>query len=306
MKRLLMLIAIAGVAVTPMAAPSPSTEVTLTIPHEALACLSVPLHIRVRNGGSTIELAPSVFVLATSPLGETFRVRWNDRDEVGPLELGLTDEDAETLVVRPGSIVELSIPAVPLMDSSWAQDPRIATVPGKWTLQVALRNERDGSKLTSNPATLIVNPPAVRDVRIVQELMRGELWQMADRVLTEQPDSPYFPYIVTAVRRVSSLEKIEIIDRAIRLHPDSPVVPRLRHAIAEYYGMEADRVFFAERDFDKAASLAEKGRAELARLKNMSDPWARLTAARREGEFPSREGYVELQRLQREKGTHQP
>ena len=306
MKRMLMLFAVAAVATASMAAPSPSVQVTLTIPNEALAGVSVPLNIRVRNEGAAVELSPTVSVRATSPAGETFTALWGEQIETGDLELGLTDEDAETLIVKPKSTIDLAVPAVPLTDNSWAHDQRIAGMPGKWTLQVSLLNERDGSKITSNTATLMVNAPPAKDVWILQALARGEMWEIADRVLTEQPGSPYFPYISTAVRRLSSLEKIEIINRAITLHPDSPVVPRLRYAIAEYYGAEADRVFFAERDFDKAVSLAEKGRAELARLKNGADAWSKLKGTQREDDFPNRAGYVELQRLQREKGLRKP
>lgn len=306
MKRMLILFAMAAVATASIAAPSPSVQVTLTIPNDALTGLSVPLNIRVRNQGAAVELAPTVSVRATSPVGESFTALWGEQNEIGELELGLTDEDAETLIVKPKSTVDLAVPAVPFTNSSWAHDQRIAGMPGKWTLQVSLFNERDGSKITSNAATLIVNAPSAKDVWILQALARGEMWEIADRVLAEQPDSPYFPYISTAVRRLSSLEKIDIINRAITLHPDSPVVPRLRYAIAEYYGSEADRVFVAERDLEKAVSLAEKGRSELARLKNSSDAWSKLKGNQREDDFPSRAGYVELQRLQREKGLRKP
>src|SRR5215203_3963721 len=96
MKRMLMLFAMAAVATASMAAPSPSVHVTLTIPNEAIAGISVPLNIRVRNEGSAVELAPTVSVRATSPVGETFTALWGREIETGDLELGLTDEDAET------------------------------------------------------------------------------------------------------------------------------------------------------------------------------------------------------------------
>ena len=304
MKRTLMLFAMLAVATASTAAPSPAVQVTLTISNEARAGLSVPLQIRVGNQGAVVELAPTVSVRATSPTGETFTALWGEHIEAGELELGLTDEDAETLTVKPNSTVDLEVPAATLTDSSWANDPRIAALPGKWTLQVLLFNERDRSRLVSNAATLIVNAPPAKDVWIAQALARGETWSIAERVFTEQPESPYFPYISTAVRRLSTLDKIDIINRAITLHPDSPVVPRLRYDIAEYYGAAADRVFAAEGDLEKAVALAERGRAELVRLKNSNDVWSKLKGTQREDDFPSRAGYVELLRLQREKGVH--
>lgn len=307
MKRILATLAMAAVTgVTALAAPSSSVQVTLTIPQEALAGVSVPLDIRVRNEGAALELAPGVIVRATSPSGETFTALWSEQTDSGELEFGLTDEDAETLLLKPNATADLSVPAVPLTDGSWAHDQRIASLPGRWKLEVLLVDARDGSTIASNAATLVVRAPAAKDVWIAQALARGEMWAIADRVLAEQPDSPYFPYLSTAVRRLSSLEKIDIINRAIALHPASAVVPRLRYAVADYYGAEAHRVFFAERDFDKAVSLAEKGRAELAKLKNGKDAWSKLKGNQREGDFPSRAAYVELQRLQREKGTRKP
>lgn len=303
-KRTLMLLTILAVATASVAAPSPAVQVTLTIRNEALAGLSVPLNIRVRNQGAVVELAPTVSVRATSPTGETFTASWGEHIEAGELELGLTDEDAETLNVKPNSTIDLEVPAATLTDNSWASDPRIAGMPGKWTLQVLLFSERDRSCLVSNAATLIVNAPQAKDVWIAEALARGEMWSIAERVFTEQPESPYFPYISTAVRRLSTLERIDIINRAITLHSDSPVVPRLRYDIAEYYAAAADRVFAAERDLEKAVALAERGRAELVRLKNSNDVWSKLKGSQREDDFPSRAGYVELLRLQPEKGVH--
>ena len=279
--------------------------VSLSIPqNKTLPALSVPLELRIRNGAAELELLPSVRVRATSPSGETFLAKWNERNEWGELEFGLTDEEREenTLIVKPRETVELSVPAATLMDESWAHDGRIFTTPGTWTIEVLLF---DGAEQTivSNAATIEIETPAPKDLWIWQALQRGEAFAIADRVLREQPDSPYFPYFATLIRRYATLDKVEIIQRAIELHPKSPVVPSLRYAMALYYGMEADRVFFADRDFDKAVELAEKGRAELVRLSRSKDAWSRLKGAQKLGEFPSREYFLTIQRLRREKGN---
>lgn len=292
--------------VTSVAAP-PSTQVSLSIsPSKTLPGLSLPLALRIRTGASAVELAPSIRVRATSPTGETFVALWVERIESGPLEFGLTDEEDDRFIIPANSTIDLAVPAVPFTQESWAHDGRLVSMPGPWKLEVLLYNERDGSTFTSSPATLEIETPAANDVWIWQALQHGEVWSIADKILSEQPESPYFPYFATLVRRHSSLDKVAILNRAIELHPNSPVVPSLRYAIADYYGAEADRVFVTEDDLEKAVALAEKGRAELVRLKNGKDAWSKLKGNQRAGDYPNRDGYVELQRVQREKGTRKP
>lgn len=309
LKMMLTFFAIAAVCsgMTAIAAPA-TMEVLLTIsPSRSLPGMSVPLHLRVKTGTSAVELAPGVRVRATSPTGESFLATWGSENIVsGPLEFGLIDEEDDHFIIPAKSTVELSVPAVSFMQSSWAHDGRLVSMPGRWKLEVILYDKKGKSDAVSSPATLDIERPPARDVWIWQALERGETLAIADKVFVEQPDSPYFPYISTAVRRYSALDKVAIISRAIELHPNSPVVPWLRYGIANYYDMESGRVFFEERDLEKAVTLAEKGRAELVRLKDGNDAWSRLKGNQKMGDYPSREGFAELQRLAREKGTRKP
>lgn len=125
-------------------------------------------------------------------------------------------------------------------------------------------------------------------------------------MLAERPESQYFSNFSTLFSRRAILDQVAIISRAIELHPNSPVVPRFRHAIALYYEMEADRVFVVEEDFDKAVALADKGRAELTRLKNGKTAWSRLKGNQQLGEFPNREYFLDLQRLKRRNAANKP
>jgi hypothetical protein len=158
----------------------------------------------------------------------------------------------------------------------------------------------------SNPAKLTITAPTGRDVEVWQAIERRELWGIGDQVFTQYQESEYFPYLATVVARRTIAEKIAIISRAIESHPSSPAVPSLRYALASYYGADADRVFIEERDLDKAAALADKGRGELASMKNGKDAWGRLKGNAKLGEFPSRDYFLDLQRLQREKGKARP
>jgi hypothetical protein len=141
-------------------------------------------------------------------------------------------------------------------------------------------------------------------------LRAGGARTIAEKVLAEQPESRYFPYLSTIISRYAILDKVAIISRAIELHPDSPVVPSLRYGIALYYGMAADRVFDEEGDVEKATAFAEKGRAELTRLENSKSAWSRLIGHRKLCcEYVSREYFLDLQRLKarnREKATKKP
>ena len=305
-----MILAIFSIVVfsgAPVFAAPRTMQVSLSIsPSKTLPGLSVPLALRIRTGASAVELAPRVRVRATSPTGESFIAHWADRVESGPLEFGLTDEEDDRFIIPANSTVELTVPAVSFMQESWAHDGRLVTTPGKWQIEVLVYDRLGESDVVSSPATLEIETPPARDVWIWQALQRGEMLSIAEKVFVEQPDSAYFPYLSTAVRRYSSLDKIAIISRAIELHPNSPVIPDLRYGIAYYYGSEADRVFAIEADLEKAVALAEKGRSELTRLKNGKDAWSRLKGNQKLGEFPSREYFLELQRLAREKGTRKP
>src|SRR5262249_10213938 len=148
--------------------------------------------------------------------------------------------------------------------------------PGEWTLQAILYTDSPSNReVVSNVAKLTIATPTGRDVPVWEAIRRREYWGIADRVLAEQPESPYFPYLSTVIARVSITEKIAIIRSAIDRHPDSPAVPSLHYNIASYYGMEADRVFSQEHDLDKAIGLAEKGRAELIAMTKAGDPWSK-------------------------------
>jgi hypothetical protein len=297
-------LAITFFALSAFAAPS-KMQVTLSIsPSTTLPGLSVPLDLRVRNGAGALHIAPSVRVRATSPDGQTFFADWGEGVDSGELELGVTDETDRTFTLPANATVDLSVPALDLSRPSWALDSRLLAQPGEWTLQVVLYTE-DLSEpaATSNAVKLTIATPTGTDVPVWQAIQRREYWGIADKVLAEQPQSPYFPYLAAIVARRATLEKIAIIERAIALHPESPAVPSLRYALASYYGMEADRVFLAERDFDRAVALAEKGRGELARMKNGKDAWAKLKGNAKLGEFPSREYFVTLRRLQQEQGA---
>lgn len=65
-------------------------------------------------------------------------------------------------------------------------------------------------------------------------------------------------------------------------------------------------MFFEEHDLEKAASLADRGRAELILLKNGKDTWGKLKATSKLADYPTRDYFVTLQKLQREKGTKKP
>jgi hypothetical protein len=70
---------------TAVAAPA-KLQVALSIsPDTTLPGLSVPLSLRIRNGARALELAPSVRVRVTSPIGETFFAIWGDRLTGGEL-----------------------------------------------------------------------------------------------------------------------------------------------------------------------------------------------------------------------------
>lgn len=291
-----------------LAADQAPVRVTLSIPvAKTYPGLSVPLLLHVENRTSALQLAPGVQVRATSPAGETFVLSWGERALAGELEFGVTDEETTDFVLPANSAVDLSVPAVDLITSSWAHDPRLVATPGLWTLVAILHDQRDGMPFVSSATQLEIMQPTPKDVWIWQALQKDDIWSVAEKMMTDQPDSVYFPYAATAVRRLSVLEKVGIINRAIALHPTSSVVPWLHYSNALYYGSEADSVFSKENNVEKAAALADKGRAELQLLRNSNQPWASLKANQKLCcEYPSRDYFVELQRLAREKGTRKP
>jgi hypothetical protein len=304
---------------TAVAAPA-TLQVSLSItPDTTLPGLSVPLAIRVRNGARALVLAPSVRVRATSPIGETFFAIWGDRLTGGELEFGLTDEEDTRFILPAKATVELEVPALDLSRHSWALDHRLLALPGEWTLEVLLYEDQDYATEDpepagiSNPVKLTIETPTGRDVPIWEAIRgRGGEFGMgiSEKVLAEQPESRYFPYLSTIISRYAVLDRVAIVSRAIELHPNSPVVPRLRYAMALGYRMEADRIFDEEGDVEKATALADKGRAELTRLKNSKSAWSRLIGHRKLCcKYVSREYFLELQRLKarnREKATQKP
>lgn len=296
-------------AATGVAAPR-KMQVSLSIsPNKTLPALSVPLHLRVRNGARALELSPWVRVRATSPIGESFFTNWEGSQTLGELEFGLTDEEDTRFILPANSTIDLEVPAVDFTAPSWALDSRLVALPGEWTLQVLLYEIDESSPQhpepvgVSNPANLTIETPTGRDVAVWDAIRTGEVRPIADKVLTDQAESRYFPYLSTMISRYSTLDQVAIVARAIDLHPTSPVVSSLRYVMALGYGMEAGRVFSAEGDLEKAVALAEKGRAELTRLKNSKDAWSRLKGNQKLGDFPSREYFVELQRLKQKAAT---
>lgn len=312
-KLILTTIAIALFAATAFAAPA-KMQVSLSIsPNRTLPGLSVPLYLRVRNGARALELSPWVQVRATSPIGESFFAAWEGRQTIGELEFGLTDEEDARFILPANATVDLEIPALDLNEPSWALDERLLALPGEWALEVLLYEiDEDNPQQNpdpagvSNPAKLTIDTPTGRDVPLWEAIRGGAPRGISEKVLAEQPESQYFPYMSTLVSRHAILDRLAIISRAIDLHPNSPVVPALRYASALYYGMEARRVFSKEGDLDKAVALADKGRAELTRLKNGKNAWSRLKGNQKLGEFPSREYFLELQRLKRKAAANKP
>lgn len=299
-------IALFGAAAA-FAAPA-SLQVTLAIaPNTTLPGLSVPLSLHVENGASAMHLGPSLRVRLTSPSGESFFADWGEGVNTGELELGLTSDDDPSLTVPANSALDLGVPAADLSRPSWALDRRMLALPGDWTLQVYLYSDDATNPVAvSNIAKLTIRTPSGDDFPIWQAIQKGEYPGIAQKVAADQKGSRYFPYLATVVARRAITDKISIISQAIAAHPDSPAVPSLHAALASYYASEADRVFFQEHDLEKAVSLADKGRAELGTLKNGKDNWGKLKANAQLADFPSRDYFVTLQTLQREKATKKP
>lgn len=308
-------------AASALAATPATLKVTLTIErNKTLPGLSVPLLLRVENQGRAMFLSPYFKIYATSPSGHSFFLNITS-GVLGLMDLGVTDEDDPRFPLPARRMVDLAVPAGGFGGGTWASDGRVLQEPGEWTLQVYLfedlrkldksepdANEEDaprGPAGISNAAKVTFEVPGPRDLPIWQALRRGERVQIAETVLLTRPDSPYFPYLATWLSfGHNSREQIEIYKNAIALHPDSPAVPALRYAMALRYGQEADRVFVEENDFEKAVEMAEKGRAELLRLKNGDDPWSRLVGNEKWENFPSREGFVEEQEMKEKYKPH--
>jgi len=314
-KLILMMIAITLFAATVFATPA-KLQVSLSIsPNKTLPGLSVPLYLRVRNGARALELSPLVQVRATSPIGESFFATWEGQQTVGELEFGVTDEEDLRFILPANATVDLEVPALDLSMPSWALDHRLLALPGQWMLEVWLYEVDEEAPLpsepagVSNPAKLTIETPTGRDVLLWEAIRGGAPRGISEKVLTEHLESQYFPYFSTIVSRYSVLDQVAIVSRAIELHPNSPVVPSLRYAMALGYGTEADRVFVVEGDLDKAVALADKGRAELTRLKNGKNAWSRLKGNQKLGQYPSREYFLDIKRVKdrnREKAAKQP
>jgi len=312
MKRILIAVLAAVLLMTTsssIAAAPAKIQIALSMsPDKTLPGLAVPLSLRVRNGGRAVELGRGIRVRATSPSGESFIASWGEGNDSGVLEFGPLDDDR--FILPANTTADLEVPALDLSQLSWALDARLLAVPGQWTLQALLYvgdlDSRDDrlEAVASNPARLTIETPTGGDVPIWEAIQRGEARSISDSVLAERPESRYFPYLSTVIARYASLDKVAIISRAIELHPGSPVVPRLHEAVANYYRMEADRVWDTEGDFEKAVSLAEKGRSVLKSIESRRDTWSKRMAARKLCcEYVGREYFVELRRLKEERAT---
>ena len=314
-KLILMTIAATLFAATVVAAPA-KLQVSLSIsPNKTLPGLSVPLYLRVRNGARALELSPWVQVRATSPVGESFFAIWEGEQTVGELEFGVTDEEDLRFILPANATVDLEVPALDLSLPSWALDHRLLALPGEWTLEVLLYEVDEETPLpsepagVSNPVKLTIETPTGRDVPVWEAIRAGAPRGISEKVLAEQTETQYFPYMSTLISRYAVLDKVAIISRAIELHPNSPVVPSLRYGMALYYGMEAHRVMSEEGDLDKAVAFADKGRAELTLLKNGKNAWSRRKGNKQLGQFPSREYFLDIKRIKdrnREKAAKQP
>lgn len=315
MKKITLVAAVlaAAIAGSAIAEPASVRVILSVVPKKTLPGLAVPLTLHIENRVSSVQLAPSVQVRATSPAGDSFIANWADRLLFGSLEFGLDDEADEShdLKLSPGSIVDLAIPATDFNHPSWAHDERLMSLTGDWKLEVLLFANGDTSNpiAVSNVAPLAIQTPSTRDTAILQ-LMRTRqygVWGTAEKVFLEYQDSPYFPYFATLVPRRTTQEQLEIVKRAIALHPNTPVLPWLRYSLALTQGILADDAFDGGNgDFENAVAIAEKGRAELTKLTNSNDPWSILKGKKQMGDFPSREGYEDELMIICDKSSRKP
>lgn len=305
-RKLTFLITLSFIFASTAFAARTGVDVSLSItPAKTLPGLSVPLTVRIKNAGPAFQLSSSVAVRLTPPNGDSYIVQWGEPSVFeGLVELGT--DDGDPLTVSAKETVDLEIPAVDFSRPSWALDPQFISKTGVWKVQVLLyeaRGEDDAELLAeSSPATLTVDTPSAADEEIWAAVRLREEWGIAEKAFFTRPESPYFPYLASIVKRLTPLEKIAVIEKAVQAHPNTPVMPWLRYALAFYYGEESQRVFDVENDVEKAVGLAEKGRAELSRLSNAAGDWSKRTAKVKLSDFPSREYFTDLQRLKREKG----
>ena len=305
MKTLIAAVVTVLLGITGATAATQPVQVTLSLhPARTLPGLSVPFTLKIKNSGAPIHLAPAVSLRFTSTNAEPFLVEWYQRRNFGPLDLGTGDH--QPLVISMNEVVELSVPAFGLDDPTWIFDNRLLEKPGTWKVEALLYDVRDANDAppvaVSSPVTLTIDAPSERDLPIWQALLRGDRAAIAEKVFTEQPESPYAPYLAPLIRRVSPLEKIAILRHAIELQADSPVVPWLRLQIAQYYVHESQHSFDRDDDIDKAMTYSEKAREELLKLGGENDPWSKLTSKRQLDEVPGRPYFVDLHKIKHENG----
>jgi hypothetical protein len=288
------------------AAPSTKVQVTLSLtPARTLPGLAVPIVLHIKNVGPMISLAPSVSLRFTASDGsEPFLAEWVDHSDFGRLDLGT--EDNQPLTIGANETVDLGLPAFGLDETSWAVDRRLTEKPGVWRVEALLYDSRDSDDdppvAVSSTATLTIETPTERDLPIWKAIRNRQLPGMVEKIFSEQPDSPYMPYIAPLVVRHSSFDKIAVLERAITLHPDSPVVPWLRSGIANHYVFAAGRAFAVDEDLERAVVYSQQAREQVLRIAQNQDAWSKVTGRKKLEELPTRAYFEDRQRIAREKG----
>lgn len=269
--------------------PVTGLAVALDLPdHVTLPGASVPLMIRIRNGGpASFVVSRTVQVHVTSPAGDRFVATWGwDPTGTGVLET----PGNEPVSVLFGQTIWVAIPAVDLAKPSWALDRRMAE-PGVWTLQVALFEEgktNAGPAALSTPAKLTIESPGGPDALTWAAIQQRDWSAALASVFPERRESPYFPYLATWFAHENPLGKAEVIADALARHPGSPVADSLRFSLAYYYAAAGQKAFYRERNVDKAVEYTERARAELLRAKEHGPEWVKARADRKMAELPSR------------------
>ncbi len=249
--------------------------------HETLAGIAVPLHIRVTNPGRAFRLDRSVSIDAT-PLhgGNSVRIVGRMSPTFG---IAIDDEEISWPVDERGSI-EFTLPSKDwYSDDSWALNPNLL-LEGGWSLRVNIYDANADSEgeqyplATSNPIELHIVEPKGPDKEIWDAFIRGEGRSLAESVMRDHPESPYFPYVAPMANRGSASENVKIVELALKLHPDTPVAPWLQYLAGTWYESASRDAWFGTGDRDEATRLSDVARAAYLKLGRYPDLWSKSEA----------------------------
>jgi hypothetical protein len=280
MRKVILILSLLLVAAAAGAQP---LQVALEVsPATTLPGIPVSFRLTFTNGGAKAVAVPKqAFLLVTPSHGDRFLALWDGTTPIATL----AGDDA---VGKNGSVVRELATDGTMLRPRWFVDGRLAQ-PGTYQLQMYVANGlthdddaqtmMDRATAVSNRAVLTVAEPKGAEAAIWSAMLAvGEgRWdptmlfrpagrELAQRIVKEQPESPYAGWFAAMGTAPTAEEKAETLRSWLARHPNDPHAEWRMLRVADWEVSLADK--YAITKPAKANDHDRKAREALDKLKN--------------------------------------